>query len=382
MYKIKIYGIFILIITLFMCSCSKDSTGPSNKKPNSPSNPSPADNATNIYITPTLTWVCSDPEENPLNYDVYFGTSPTPSLVNEGQTDNTYSPGILDSITTYYWKIVAKDDHDNETSGEVWQFTTTTIGTEINFEWCTIPAGEYTYGSNDEILTIDYDFKIMKYEVTNTQYVIYLEQALEAGVITVTTTTVQGYYEGDEHWSAGTYEFLELADSDCRIDWTGSEFTIISGYEHHPVVELTWFGAWAFVEHYGYRLPTEHEWEKAARGNTGWNYPWGDNIDGSRANCFNSGDPWDNGTTPVGFYNGQYYEGFQTTDSPSHFGVYDMAGNVWDWTNSFWSDTSSFRVKRGGSWYYSAIYLQSWYRDYYYPGLSYYGIGFRCAVSD
>lgn len=178
----------------------------------------------------------------------------------------------------------------------------------------------------------------------------------------------------------GTYEFLNLDDSDCRIDWDGSNFSIVSGYENHPVVEVTWFGSWAFAEHYGFRLPTEEEWEKAARGNTGYDYPWGDNLDGSRANYSNSGDPWDNGTTPVGMYNGQTIQGFSTTDSPSPFGVYDLAGNVWEWTDSWYSDTSSYRVLRGGSWYGSASYLPSWYRDYGNPDGSGSDIGFRCVV--
>jgi len=220
----------------------------------------------------------------------------------------------------------------------------------------------------------------MKYEVTNQQYVDYLAEALNAGDITVTSSTVEGYYEGDQNYGAGTYEFLDLGDSDCRIDWNGSSFTIISGYEDHPVVEVTWFGSWAFAEHYGFSLPTEHEWEKASRGNTGYDYPWGNSIDGSRANYYNSGDPWDNGTTPVGIYNGQTIQGFSTTDSPSPYGVYDLAGNVWEWTDSWWSDTSSNRVVRGGSWNSGTGNLRSWGRSYYGPDGSNSNVGFRCVV--
>ncbi len=250
-----------------------------------------------------------------------------------------------------------------------------------DFEWCDVPAGDYTYGDPAQTLNINYDYEIMKYEVTNQQYVDYLQEALNAGDITVTSSTVEGYYTGDQHYSAGTYEFLDLDDSDCRIEWNGSNFSIISGYEEHPVVEVTWFGSWAFAEHYNLRLPTEHEWEKAARGNTGYDYPWGNSIDGSRANYWNSGDPFEGNeveTTPVGMYNGQTIQGFSTTDSPSPYGAYDLAGNVFNWTDSWWSDTSSGRVVRGGSWHGGTAYLRSWFRGSYGPTDSYYNIGFRC----
>lgn len=86
---------------------------------------------------------------------------------------------------------------------EITSITFENGGSGGDFEWCTVPAGDYTYGENDEIQNIDYDFQIMKYEVTNQQYVDYLEEALNAGNITVTTATVEGYYEGDQNWNAG-----------------------------------------------------------------------------------------------------------------------------------------------------------------------------------
>jgi formylglycine-generating enzyme required for sulfatase activity len=252
------------------------------------------------------------------------------------------------------------------------------------FHWSTVPAGTFTYGENDEIQTIDYDYEIMVYEVTNLQYLNYLEEALIAGEIEVSTTSVTGFYAGDENYAAGDYEFYDLDGSGC-INWTGNSYMVVSGYEQHPVMEVSWFGANAFAEHYGWRLPTEYEWEKAARGMTGYEYPWGDNLSGDRANYSGSGDPWENATTkttPVGFYNGQFYEGFQTTDSPSPYGCYDMCGNVYDWTSS-WYGGSYYdrRVLRGGSWYsgYSVDYLRSWYRHYNYPTNTINNYGFRCA---
>ena len=298
-------------------------------------------------------------------------------------TDTLLSGDIGDEILSGTGKHIIWNAGDESVGfeGSQYKFKVTADDGSTPFEWCDVPAGDYTYGDPPQTLNIDYDFQIMKNEVTNTQYVTYLEEALDNGDITVTTSTVQGYYTGDEHWSAGTYEFLDLDDSDGRIAWTGSEFTIVSGYEDHPVVEVSWFGAWAFGEHYGIRLPTEHEWEKSARGNTGWDYPWGNSIDGSRANYVNSGDPFDNGTTPVGYYNGQNYGGFQTTDSPSPYGAYDMAGNVWDWTHSFYGGSyPTYRVVRGGSWYDDTDYLRSWSRASAnnHPPTSSHHVGIRC----
>ena len=213
----------------------------------------------------------------------------------------------------------------------------------------------------------------MKYEVTNRQYVDYLEVAYAHGDVRISPgNDVLGNYEGDEHYPAGVWVFYALGlpydHNYARISWDGDSFVINvpSGYnsgdfDNHPVVEVTWFVAWAFVEHYGLRLPTEHEWEKAARGTTGWDYPWGANIDGSRANYWISGDPLDKGTTPIGFYNGQYYQGFQTTDSPSPCGVYDMVGNVFDWTDSWFMASSAGRVISGGSWDWLVYFISTWY---------------------
>ena len=156
-----------------------------------------------------------------------------------------------------------------------------------------------------------------------------------------------------------------------------------SSYASHPVVFVTWFGAWAFAKHYNLRLPTEQEWEKAARGNTGYDYPWGDTIAQGDANYWQSGDPCTEGTTPVGYYNGSLYGSFQTTNRPSPYGAYDMAGNVWEWTDSFYGGSyPSGRVLGGGSWFNITCFLPSWFRIIGDPsGRSIY-CGFRCATSE
>jgi len=103
--------------------------GAGNNPPSIPFDPSPDDEATNISINTDLSWDCTDPDpDDILTYDVYFGTSPNPPLVSSEQSEKTFDLDLLsysiDFETTYYWKIKAYDDHDNSTTGEVWEFTT------------------------------------------------------------------------------------------------------------------------------------------------------------------------------------------------------------------------------------------------------------------
>ena len=102
--------------------------GSGGQPPNPPSNPNPSDYDTDVSIDKNLSWFCTDPDGDPLTYDVYFGISSTPPLINSGQSTSTYELETLDYGEIYYWQIVAHDDHSNSTTGDIWQFTTCNIG--------------------------------------------------------------------------------------------------------------------------------------------------------------------------------------------------------------------------------------------------------------
>ncbi len=95
-----------------------------NQPPLQPTSPIPADSSQNQSLTVGLHWSCSEPEGDSLTYDVYFSTDTIPILVASAITDTTYVPDTLDYDSTYFWKIVAHDNHSNTTIGDIWEFTT------------------------------------------------------------------------------------------------------------------------------------------------------------------------------------------------------------------------------------------------------------------
>ena len=258
--------------------------------------------------------------------------------------------------------------------------------------WVTIPAGPFYHGQEAELEDIGYDYEIMVTDVTVGQYVGFLMFAMPDGAIKVYGDQVVGFYPGDEFHGVkheieiplGDYGFIPLNDPTSRITYNGSQFQINFDYANHPMTDVSWFGARGYCEYYGFRLPTELEWEKAARGSADDRpFPWGYDIARDNANFYASRDPFEDmntfgsRTTPVGFYTGQTYNGYVTLNSASPYGLYDMAGNVWQWTGNVY-EGQSYRYLRGGSKDTYDMDLRIWVRNnatptYYSPG-----VGFRC----
>ncbi len=223
-----------------------------------------------------------------------------------------------------------------------------------------VPAGEFIMGSFDDDamatgdekpahkVRITKGFWLGKCPVTNEQQARFL-------------TANGGAKDAEGH------DLIDLSDSACGIELVGNEYRPKAGRAKHPVVEVSWYGARAYCDKYGFVLPTEAQWEYAARGPEGRKYPWGNDWDPNK--CLNSdnmgrGDPptMEVGSIPAG---------------DSWCGASDMAGNVWqwcaDWYDSSYSGSSpatdptgpatgTERPSRGGAWYCSAGSCRSAFR--------------------
>lgn len=238
-----------------------------------------------------------------------------------------------------------------------------------------VPAGEFTMGSpegegsNDEHpqRTVYLDaFYIGKYEVTNAEY----KECVDAGV--------------------------------CKLPATNSSYTRASyygnpEYDNYPVIFVSWYDAQAYCEWKGMRLPTEAEWEKAARGTDGRIYPWGNSApNGSKLNyCdVNCEIDWKDSSVDDGYADTAPVGSYEAGKSP--YGAYGMAGNVWEWVADWYDanyyrtasernpqgpDSGEYRVVRGGSWIHGQGNVRCAFRGGYYPDDRYSDQGFRVVVS-
>jgi formylglycine-generating enzyme required for sulfatase activity len=220
-------------------------------------------------------------------------------------------------------------------------------------------------------------FWIDKHEVTNAQFAAFLNE------------------KGNQEEGGTTW--LELDSGYCLIEKSSEEFRPKSGYADHPVVEVSWYGAKAYAEWVGGRLPSETEWEYAARGKQGLTYPWGDEFDCSLGN-FDDETELDEYVVP----GGEGCDGYERTapvgsfpDGASWCGALDMSGNVWEWTRSLYEDypydpydgredlvAGGSRVLRGGAFDGRAQHVRCACRDLKRPDSRHGYLGFRvCVVS-
>ncbi|MGM0497256.1 MAG: formylglycine-generating enzyme family protein [Bacteroidota bacterium] len=217
------------------------------------------------------------------------------------------------------------------------------------------------------------DFQLSKYEITNAQFCEFLND-IEANP--------GGSYYG--------YEYIDIGDDNCDIIYRNKEFLVKKDKENHPVIEVTWYGAKAFCHWADGRLPTEAEWEYAARsGNTEnrYIYSGSDTLKTAgwfKQNYYTSENSekfkYRKGTLPVG------------QKAPNALGLYDMSGNVWEYCNDWYQqnyyeespfnnpagpDYSNHRVIRGGSYKDEANKCRVSARNKILPGYSKEDVGFR-----
>ncbi len=344
-----------------------------NEPPEDPFAIYPQNNSTGVLLNSDLSWECDDPNGDNLTYNVYFGDNPDLGegyLVAEGISEDSYDQGEMEYETSYYWQIAASDG-EYESMGDVWTFSTE-VYVEPLFEMVYVAAGDYLAGENTVPATISYNYEIMKYEVTNQEYVNYLVEELAVGGVRLGEDgLIYAWYYGDNYYPAGEYfVYVDMGD----ISWENDELFIQEGRENHPV-QVNAIGADLFAVHYNMRLAHSNEWEKAARGMSGNIYSFSNELDPARANYMCDDNIWEN-TSPAGFYNGQIYQGFETIDSPSPYGCYDMCGNANEWTMDW---TAIYRIVRGGAYWdeAEALELTSWYEDSY-PALNFAGGAIRC----
>ena len=184
------------------------------------------------------------------------------------------------------------------------------------------------------------------------------------------SNTTEHFWMGTTEVTVGQFKKF-LAESDHQFSgdlW--KDIYQVSPTDDHPMVYVSWHDATAYAKWAGKRLPTQAEWEFAARGGlVGKKYSWGNDKGLARDYANYQGtdgkDKW-RYTAPVGSF------------KPNGYGLYDMAGNVWEWCQDWYDSGQDQKVLLGGSWFYNTYYLRLANPTSYHPDIRTYRYGFRC----
>lgn len=280
----------------------------------------------------------------------------------------------------------------NMTAGRAEKFTRTLPASMI--ETATIPAGTFQMGSpssepnhrpneTQHQVTLTKAFYMSKYQVTNTQYAAFLN----AKEVQYETGISNGWISGNGAkctWGTNSGQIMVLTHT-WGVKWDTDKWVAQTGYENHPIISVTWFGAKAYADWIGGSLPTEAQWEYACRAGTTTSFFFGEDEN----NMGSYGWSWENNTTNGEIYGTKAVGRKQT----NNYGLYDMHGNVWEWCSDWYGTygngpdinptgpaTGLFRILRGGSWDFSAQNCRSAFRSNGLPDDASNFIGFRVAV--
>jgi serine/threonine-protein kinase len=259
-------------------------------------------------------------QANPRQYNLFAPRIGVPSDAEQTVPEDPVRTPIREVLTKQPGQLKELVQGPRETP--IWQ--------RIGIEMITIPAGEFPSGKDRVPLYLP-EYRLAKTPVTNLQYKAFIEATS---------------HRTPKHW-----------ENEC----------IPAGKQDHPVVWVSWQDAQAFCQWAGCRLPSELEWEKAARGREGQKYPWGNYR---KTKVCNNSEAGIGDTTSVTCYPG----------GASPYGLLDMAGNVWEWCADWFDDECRGRVLRGGSWRDNFVYVRSANRTTNRPSGTYELVGFRCAL--